>query len=926
MGGRRKQRVFLRPAPSLRQVTFRPLAFLPQSPWAIGVTEKEIVVASVNNSEVATTFPLLGPDKEARFEQERRASSNRGAKTRRAAFVDPVAQRLIIASRRTVATYPFPSNPFPDHPVFALESQPGDLATIGEPYSCTLTTTAPNSVAQLVRGPEGATLQDNQLLWTPKLTDIGDAEFKVKLTSGPAAHEESWSVGVYHKELDLPFAVLGLDLDESTDARAIAWGVDFADVPADKAIDPQKQSHIALIDVKSRKVIAHRIVPMPIKDAELTSSGVFVMPVKHEQPGFDGPKGMQVIRLSVDDLSTQGQSMLSPGRLTCLADKFLATNTEDTCTRYELPSLNEVESSNRAKIHFFDSGIIFGRVADGWLIEGVLWDNAVEKPRMLFAPLGYELRKGGDPQPTNPFREVMRGYQLYSLTKDDSDSVYWNQNWHFPLSPFIPASLRFNEQMHTTLEMYDLNTKKIVRGVPLVGPSHRPSRYRAIKLADHRPEAPSNFKTTADDIFIVRQGVVTVIPMASTGDPLPTPFRIEPIQSTFTLPPNRAEKVRYIAKNAKSFKLLSPQLGYDRGAELQSTTGEFSLSVADHIPQLVQENAAAARRDNFPNETTDQQRFKAHIRKAKASTSASSARVPPASPSASKSRCKPTAPISNPSACAITTSSSFPKRRTCKTFRLILMNRWRASPLPETTPSNPAPAPRPQLKSPAAATYSHKWRKAAIAAPGATLLDDAKREVQSLNRQFEAQLAAPANANQQPRQWADASGKKLSATLVELSETTVTLADANGNRLNIPLDRLSAEDRAYLDQHPPTASAAPPQPAAAPAADRTAACLRQLGAALTAHAARRGSMPPAPCSTTAASRCSVGESCSSVTSVTNASPTSSATTSPGTRPTTSSSSPSCPPSTTQAAPTPRTAARRWSPSPRKTRSSPPPAR
>ncbi len=75
-------------------------------------------------------------------------------------------------------------------------------------------------------------------------------------------------------------------------------------------------------------------------------------------------------------------------------------------------------------------------------------------------------------------------------------------------------------------------------------------------------------------------------------------------------------------------------------------------------------------------------------------------------------------------------------------------------------------------------------------------------------------FVVPATALSAPRTWRDTSGKfSVEAELVEVTEGKVLLKKANGKTITVPLERLSAADRRFLQSSPAGASSPPDPPA-----------------------------------------------------------------------------------------------------------------
>lgn len=815
---------------------FRPVAFLPQSPWLAGLNEDDLVIASVNDGKIVETFPTTVEEtRPGKTAPRRRLFAEYLHRWFRFAFVDAHAQTLVALTSEEGAIFPLPVDKMREQPTFMLKTLPPKDGIVGEPYSCSLLTTAEGSTAELVRGPHGALLQDNVLTWTPTVDTIGEVEFEVSLQAGGATHNTTWKAFVEHQRLNVPFAVLGCDADDAG-KRAIVWGVDFLKAPGGTPIDPLKETRMGIVDLSTRQVTAERTVPLCVEQAEINATGIYLKSQSdRHQAGLDQPP-MQLARLSAETLETVSQTAIQPGWINSLGDKYLDSATTESVARYSLPELNKLEDRRQSSWpgNRFE---IAGRCADGWIVGSALWDDAITQPKLMLAPLGYAA-----PPPKIPgqlkfdFYPVMRGYQLYSINQDDTLHGYQPYS-DYPFPPFIPAKLKLDADFHWTLDLIDLNSRKSLQRIDVAHSRPDNSDFAPLHIEgrERNEWVEGPIDVTPELILVKYQGRVLTIPVPPD---LPKPFRIEPQQATFTLALGGAEKVRYFANGAKGFRLSSRQLDLEKGSELQSDTGEFTLAVEEHLPQLIADNVEEARRLNSLNNTSPDERVKLHIRRAREEYREMFGAAPSGVPVSVEVTVQANGPdlemvflqhyylVIIPEAVYLKHVPPDPNAPLTQTARPSRANEpnGKARPRPDREP----------LKSASAAAYSAKWRAAAGSAPEVDL-DAARREVDALNRRFEAGVAA-ATAPGGARQWSDAAGKKMQAALIEVAGEAVVLTDENGRRLTIPLARLSEEDQSWVKANPP---------AAASREARVVYCLRQLGSALVAHAQRQGSLPPA---------------------------------------------------------------------------------
>lgn len=136
----------------------------------------------------------------------------------------------------------------------------------------------PLAKLRIADGPKSATLTDDQLLWTPQPEDVGFVPIRLELVSvdeEKTLDTAELTIHVTLPKVDLEFNVKTMDL--SADGRyLIAWGL----APGQESRDPAHpgSDDVAIIDLKTLKIITRKTLPQGIRCATIDEKYVYLSP------------------------------------------------------------------------------------------------------------------------------------------------------------------------------------------------------------------------------------------------------------------------------------------------------------------------------------------------------------------------------------------------------------------------------------------------------------------------------------------------------------------------------------------------------------------------------------------------------------------------------------------------------------------------
>lgn len=495
----------------LMELDYDPLAIMGKKPWMAGLRKYELVVGSKNDGRAVAELELPGevlvPNEKTR---NRPMSVRRGTTLHPAGFAQLFADdqrgRFLLGARHHVVCFPLDKLELDDEPDLSLATMPPQTARVDNTYEVSLKTVSGSPDFVLINGPDGMTVKDGLLSWTPKDGDVGWVDVRVELNEGDVAHDEAWRIEVDRTKLSLPFMAEGC-APSADGTQVVVWGIEWSQGKASETLNSQ----LALVDLTTNKILATRQLDYRLGRLEFGKDAVYIS----KKPPRYSKDPSTLVRLAPDDLRDLGEMELEREFLMTVADRYLiGFDGRELFSRYSLPELTLVKAPPVPR-RFGSSPITLPRkLADGWLLDGVIWDEELDKARWLIEPYGFV-------HGWNPIRESTNSSFLgYAFdVPDPADGRFRRANDVLAavFSPHIPAQLTLRRttpaQSRIHVDFVDRLSKDVVRSVTL-----RDGRWRKISLAGR-----SHIVTTPNHVLATHYGEVFVLPAVGGDVPSPCP-------------------------------------------------------------------------------------------------------------------------------------------------------------------------------------------------------------------------------------------------------------------------------------------------------------------------------------------------------------------------------------------------------------------
>ncbi len=564
-----------------QHVEFEPKACFRNLPYIIGVHEQDLVIGSTNGFRQleSVSFPndLITPS-----DQHRRRHDSWGGRdfrlhrihcsTNDLEFFDAVADDErnlgIVVLHQAIVLVPLKNFDLPGEPQLAVAGNPETSLFVNQDLSVPLrsyTSGTKFEVASFTGEENPPAIKGNMLHWTPSAKQVGYHHIGLRATKGDASYEWVWPFAVRRKHVEVPFPIKRIVVEPSKRETAVVWGY-TREFDARNNVKNVQWS-VGYVDLINKKLISHRSLPAHITSAAISSRNIYVIESsKADLRVMRALPGEKLLQLKLPDLETNEELSVTSPTKECrvIADRFLALSFEHDTMRYSIPKLKEVDSTLPVA-KSFDK---FQRVRDGWLWDGYYWDEELRKPRLLLWP---------------NHRAV---------------SVRQGKQFAIPSTPFdLPGSVKYGTDASVAYgTKEDWNNRRKDRKFPL-SLRFYPSRQGFSYSTSHTNHA--NLTNWGNDALLsLYNDRLFVLPFSQFPvDQYARPqFRIEPVQSEFTINLSKKSKVRYQARGAISYTLeLRTSLVSGRPLTQTSRDGEFTIdlrTMSSGLVSQVMENIA----------------------------------------------------------------------------------------------------------------------------------------------------------------------------------------------------------------------------------------------------------------------------------------------------------------------------------------------
>lgn len=522
---------------------FSPTAFFEDRPVIAGISSKYVYTSSYN------TFALTGvaqlPADFLALMAKKRAVPvpNTHADFKRllyalCTFADSRHGRLIICHRDQILLVPLAALGVEDEPLMLADMQGSEHLTVGKTHQFAIRPRDARVKMEFIGKPEGSTVKDSVLTWTPGVDDVGTHSLEVKLTWKENEYEQAVGLIVSMPRIKLPFAPSGVSV--APDAkRAVCWGAGKAGTSG--------ISQLGLIDLESNTVITNRYLPYLLQQAAVDAQFVYTVP-------------RESTHVAVLDRSTlaERKRIFLGGNCTKISspgDRCLVlSHAGNENVVYSLPGLKRrsllvsdepaAGGAHPAASKAFRSLVALG---DAWYVDGIVYDYDFAKVQLIQSPEGVleisDANGAGVPRihqvagdariPSRWGRRISKG-ALLTATGQSVAKIQGSMLLELDSLPAV-AALRVSGtgDRRTThlagtvkaeLMMHDLATGQLQRSYKL-GEQHRPARK----------SVPYTMGTAAGRIVVTLGDFLFAVDMEnSLGDV--APLRFAPKQSRLCLP------------------------------------------------------------------------------------------------------------------------------------------------------------------------------------------------------------------------------------------------------------------------------------------------------------------------------------------------------------------------------------------------------
>jgi hypothetical protein len=555
--------------------TFEPLAYFRERPMAVGVHETEIAIGSANDYRALASVPMPAewlPKMPTDWHDRQMAEdSNRELDFRAKVFYarDSLPKFLRVATddSRKLAIFVFhsaiviaPLDRFelPEEPSLLVKNViPYDLY-VGKPVSVPLECGADGAKFELVSFSHDSNppvVEGNVLNWTPSPQHVGRHQIRLRAKLGEAKHEWEWPVRISRAPIEIPFMVTGLTIEPEERQQAAVWGFIDKDPAPDKV---ERSWFLGTVNLKTEKLLAHRPLNRPVVHAAITLNDVYALAsTQYDETYRRAAPGTQLVRLNASDLKSQNHVVLpkEASEFIVVGDRYLIA-VNDAVPRYTLPELKAIDSPFQG----LRSGEGYGRIREGWLWDGVLWDDALKTPQLLVDPKQF----------AHAYHHRERVSKFSDIPIRINGTIDFDDR----------GALQFVDANARSRHPDDRDSSPTVHLIP------PPLDYRFFSFG-----GISNKKVEwgKDRLAILFNGKVFSVPFSDFPLKEEPAFEIEPVQSTFVLTPTKPTRVSYKAEGATqySIELRATPNGVEPQFTASSDDGAFTLDLKPFSERLV---------------------------------------------------------------------------------------------------------------------------------------------------------------------------------------------------------------------------------------------------------------------------------------------------------------------------------------------------
>jgi hypothetical protein len=430
-----------------------------------------------------------------------------------------------------------------------------------------------------VQEPPMPQIEGGRLTWTPGYQQVGDQLILLRMTLAGQTRIIPWETSVRPPtyDIDCPFRIAGISARD--DQTVFVWNGVSRSGLRDKTAAFGEPFQLAILNTTTQAIEQTVELSGPVASVLAVPGHVLVA------VGGTSPQVLvynESLKVSHREIPTQTPII----RMQVIADRYLAGWTrigigQELGLQLSLPDLEPLD-----ELHRSDFALV-GSVADGWVWDGVLWDQELKKPRLLIdlAPKGPAHVTRQDT--VLPFMSPIGGQIDHSL------GGRYLFHWQPQQGPTVP--LYSNIRLQDYPGSFELSDRHLL--FQTWAEIYRPRLNNAPRLHARLPLAyqssgkrvsePVSYSRTCrigDELLAVRQNQIISYPISIVTIPDQPPYRFVERQSKLFYDAERTARFEYSVEGGEVERYLmrlywvrpvDPEAVPD--IELESATGEFAV-------------------------------------------------------------------------------------------------------------------------------------------------------------------------------------------------------------------------------------------------------------------------------------------------------------------------------------------------------------
>jgi hypothetical protein len=459
--------------------------------------------------------------------------------------------------------------------------------TAGSPHSVTAQVFALTDAGPAAPKPSPPKVEGRTFRWTPSPDQVGEKSIRMQAKSGKTVHRWHWEVTVEQPSAAMPFYLTGIK-PKPGGTQAVVWGQP-ADVAASRTpAPPTGKFFLGILDLTTKKMIRHREVPRRILAATLHESGIYATLDMLDPAKSTQLTPSRILRFRTEDLEVAGQVATEEhcNELEVIADRYLAGFSRWGQTyRFTVPDMKPVEPA----LPTFRELRTAGRLRDGYLWDGVVWDQAMATPRLLLFPVQY-----GAKPPQDGYRIMAGQLGMVRIHTHGPFVCTWYQDeqvFHHGFSLLEYPGAAICE--YGSLNLYSWEEGGKFAGTRDRVPDGKVALVPPQTLTRDQAESRGYVADQAGIVYVVFLGSLHAIPLEQLVPKKAPPFRFEERQSTFVLEVDKPTKIQYSAPGAVRYDLQLHTMmpgSFDEPPAIQARSADGSFEIALEVTNQMLNN------------------------------------------------------------------------------------------------------------------------------------------------------------------------------------------------------------------------------------------------------------------------------------------------------------------------------------------------